>query len=30
MGGYYKPNKELVAKAMRPSRTLNGIIEAIK
>ena len=29
MGGYYKPNKELVAKAMRPSTTLNGIIDAI-
>jgi len=29
MGGYYKPNKELVAKAMRPSVTLNAIIDAI-
>lgn len=29
MGGYYKPNKELVAKAMRPSKTLNAIIDAI-
>ncbi len=29
MGGYYKPNKELVAKAMRPSATLNAIIDAI-
>jgi len=29
MGGYYKPNKELVAKAMRPSNTLNAIIDAI-
>ncbi|MDA3905566.1 MAG: NADP-dependent isocitrate dehydrogenase [Bacteroidales bacterium] len=29
MGGYYKPNKELVAKAMRPSVTLNSIIDAI-
>ncbi|MBN2236849.1 MAG: NADP-dependent isocitrate dehydrogenase [Bacteroidales bacterium] len=29
MGGYYKPNKELVAKAMRPSATLNAIVEAI-
>lgn len=29
MGGYYKPNKELVAKAMRPSSTLNAIIDAI-
>ncbi len=29
MGGYYKPNKEMLAKAMRPSNTLNGIIDAI-
>ena len=29
MGGYYKPNKDLVAKAMRPSVTLNGIIDSI-
>jgi isocitrate dehydrogenase len=29
MGGYYKPNKKLVAKAMRPSSTLNAIIDAI-
>ncbi len=29
MGGYYKPNKALVAKAMRPSATLNAIIDAI-
>jgi len=29
MGGYYKPNKELVAKAMRPSVTLNAIVDAI-
>ena len=29
MGGYYKPNKELVAKAMRPSNSLNAIIDAI-
>jgi isocitrate dehydrogenase len=29
MGGYYKPNKEMVAKAMRPSATLNAIIDAI-
>lgn len=29
MGGYYKPNKELVAKAMRPSSTLNAIVDAI-
>ena len=29
MGGYYKPNPELVAKAMRPSVTLNRIIGSI-
>ncbi len=29
MGGYFKPNKELVAKAMRPSQTLNTIIDDI-
>jgi isocitrate dehydrogenase len=29
MGGYYKPNPELVAKAMRPSVTLNAIVDAI-
>ncbi|MCK4919990.1 MAG: NADP-dependent isocitrate dehydrogenase [Bacteroidales bacterium] len=29
MGGYYKPNKDLVSKAMRPSLTLNAIIDAI-
>jgi len=28
MGGYYKPDEEFVAKAMRPSATLNGIIDA--
>jgi len=28
MGGYYKPDEELVASAMRPSATLNGIIDA--
>ncbi len=27
MGGYYWPNTDKVAKAMRPSATLNGIIE---
>lgn len=26
IGGYYHPNDELAAKAMRPSKTLNGII----
>ena len=26
VGGYYQPNPELAAKAMRPSSTLNGII----
>jgi isocitrate dehydrogenase len=26
MGGYYKPNPELIAKAMRPSATFNGVL----
>lgn len=30
IGGYYKPSAELTAKAMRPSSTLNGIIDSIK
>lgn len=29
LGGYYKPDVALVAKAMRPSTTLNGILEAM-
>ena len=29
IGGYYHPNVELVAKAMRPSATLNAIVDAI-
>ena len=29
IGGYYQPNPELAAKAMRPSATLNGIIDGI-
>ncbi|MEO0898149.1 MAG: NADP-dependent isocitrate dehydrogenase [Bacteroidota bacterium] len=29
IGGYYQPNEELAAKAMRPSTTLNAIIEGI-
>ena len=29
IGGYYNPNEELAEKAMRPSATLNGIIDAI-
>ena len=28
IGGYYKPNDQLAEKAMRPSPTLNGIIDA--
>ena len=28
-GGYYLPDDELAAKAMRPSRTLNAIIDAM-
>ncbi len=29
IGGYYQPNDELAAEAMRPSATLNAIIDAI-
>ncbi len=29
LGGYYKPNIELVTKAMRPSATFNAIIESL-
>lgn len=29
IGGYYKPTKELAVKAMRPSETLNHIIDSI-
>ena len=29
IGGYYLPNDEMASKAMRPSHTLNGIIDAI-
>ncbi|MFT4647172.1 MAG: isocitrate dehydrogenase [Glaciecola sp.] len=29
LGGYYQPNPALVAKAMRPSATLNGIIDGL-
>jgi isocitrate dehydrogenase len=29
MGGYYHPNDEKTTKAMRPSPTLNGIVDAI-
>ncbi|MEP2237216.1 MAG: NADP-dependent isocitrate dehydrogenase, partial [Maribacter sp.] len=29
VGGYYKPDPTLVAKAMRPSTTLNGILNSI-
>jgi isocitrate dehydrogenase len=29
MGGYYRPDREKVARAMRPSPTLNAIVEAI-
>ncbi len=29
VGGYYQPNDELAAKAMRPSQTLNKIIDSI-
>ncbi|WP_446914187.1 NADP-dependent isocitrate dehydrogenase, partial [Klebsiella pneumoniae] len=29
MGGYYHPDEELVAEAMRPSTTFNAIIESL-
>jgi len=29
LGGYYKPNKKLVTKAMRPSQTFNEAIESL-
>ena len=29
IGGYYLPSEEMTAKAMRPSATLNGIIDGI-
>ncbi len=29
LGGYYQPNPEIVAKVMRPSATLNAIIDSI-
>ena len=29
MGGYYHPNDEKTTKAMRPSATLNAIVDAI-
>jgi isocitrate dehydrogenase len=29
IGGYYHPNPELTARAMRPSATLNTILAAI-
>ena len=29
VGGYYLPNDELASKAMRPSATLNAIIDAL-
>jgi isocitrate dehydrogenase len=29
VGGYFNPNDDLAAKAMRPSQTLNGIIDSI-
>jgi isocitrate dehydrogenase len=29
IGGYYHPNDEKVTKAMRPSQTLNAIVDAI-
>jgi isocitrate dehydrogenase len=29
IGGYYRPNPQLAAKAMRPSATLNTILAAV-
>ena len=29
IGGYYHPNDEMAAKAMRPSATLNAIVDSI-
>ncbi|MBU1667456.1 NADP-dependent isocitrate dehydrogenase [bacterium] len=29
VGGYFKPNDEMASKAMRPSATLNAIIDGI-
>jgi len=29
IGGYYRPNKELTAKVMRPSATLNAVIDSL-
>jgi isocitrate dehydrogenase len=29
LGGYYLPNEAMAAAAMRPSATLNGIIDGI-
>jgi isocitrate dehydrogenase len=29
LGGYFRPNPELASKAMRPSRTLNAIVDTI-
>jgi len=29
IGGYYHPNDELAARVMRPSATLNAIVDAI-
>jgi isocitrate dehydrogenase len=29
IGGYYRPNVELTSKAMRPSATLNKIVDAV-
>ncbi len=29
IGGYFRPDPELVATAMRPSETLNGLLESL-
>ena len=29
LGGYYRPNRELTSKVMRPSTTLNAVIDGL-
>jgi isocitrate dehydrogenase len=30
IGGYYHPDRELASRAMRPSATLNAVIDALR
>lgn len=30
IGGYYRPNAEIVEKAMRPSKTLNSLLNSVE